>query len=129
MKDDKSYKRYRQYRANRHQCEVGQIALPVGVIVIGALLIQYWKAIVGIVAIVLGLLVFFAVRRNRIMRSTDLGYVNKNNQKNNGCTLEMGTDNNQRFYDMECMNCGHRYKANGTDIWQRKCPKCQGGKP
>ena len=129
MKDDKSYKRYRQYRANRHQYEVDQIAVPVGIIVIGALLIQYWKAIVGVVAIALGLFIFFTVRRSRIMKSTDLGYVNKNNQKNNGCTLEMGTDSNQRFYDMECMNCGHRYKANGTDIWQRKCPKCQGGKP
>lgn len=26
---------------------------------------------------------------------------------------------------MECLNCGHNYRANGTDIWQRKCPKCQ----
>ena len=61
-------------------------------------------------------------------KSTDIGYVNKNNQKNNGITPHEGTDNNQYFYEMECLNCGHKYYANGTDIWQRKCPACQGGR-
>jgi len=126
---DKSYKRYRQYRANRYQYEVDQIAVPIGIIIVGALLIQYWKVVIGIVAIVLGLFIFFTLRRNKKVKSTELGYVNKNNQKNNGCTNEVGTDNNQKFYAMECLNCGHHYRANGTDIWQRKCPKCQGGKP
>ena len=55
-------------------------------------------------------------------KSTDIGYVNKNNQRNNGITSHEGTDNNQYFYEMECLNCGHKYYANGTDIWQRKCP-------
>lgn len=61
-------------------------------------------------------------------KSTDIGYVNKNNQRNNGITSHEGTDNNQYFYEMECLNCGHKYYANGTDIWQRKCPACQGGR-
>ena len=61
-------------------------------------------------------------------KSTDIGYVNKNNQRNNGITPHEGTDNNQYFYEMECLNCGHKYYANGTDIWQRKCPACQGGR-
>lgn len=30
---------------------------------------------------------------------------------------------------LECLKCGHKYYANGTDIWLRKCPKCQGGRP
>ena len=63
------------------------------------------------------------------MKTTDIGYVNKNGQINLGRTEERGTDHGQWFYKMECQNCGHVYKANGTDIWQRKCPKCQGGKP
>ena len=50
------------------------------------------------------------------------------NQRNNGITSHEGTDNNQYFYEMECLNCGHKYYANGTDIWQRKCPACQGGR-
>ncbi len=26
---------------------------------------------------------------------------------------------------MECLNCGYKYYANGSDIWLRKCPQCQ----
>ena len=62
-------------------------------------------------------------------KTTEVGYVNKNNQKNKGRTGQPGTDHCQWFYEMECLNCGHTYNANGSDIWQRKCPKCQGGKP
>lgn len=70
------------------------------------------------------------LRKSKTNQSyTSTGYINKNNQKNNGKTRLQGTDNNQFFYEMECLNCGHKYYANGSDIWQRKCPKCQGGKP
>ena len=62
-------------------------------------------------------------------KTTDVGYVNKNSQKNNGKTEHKGTDNNQWFYSMECLKCGHKYFANGSDIKIRKCPNCQGGKP
>lgn len=62
------------------------------------------------------------------LKSTEVGYINKNCQKNLGKTDMQGTDNNQYFYEMECLDCGHKYYANGTDIWQRKCPACQGGK-
>ena len=63
------------------------------------------------------------------LASTSAGYVNKNNQRNNGKTDKPGTDNNQMFYEMQCLNCGKKYLANGSDIWQRKCPSCQGGRP
>lgn len=63
------------------------------------------------------------------LKSTDVGYINKNNQKNNGKSDERGSDHGQWFYNMECLNCGHVYKANGSDIWLRKCPNCQGGRP
>jgi hypothetical protein len=62
-------------------------------------------------------------------KSTEIGYVNKNSQKNKGRTSEKGTDHGQWFDNIECLKCGHQYLANGRDIWQRKCPKCQGGKP
>jgi hypothetical protein len=61
--------------------------------------------------------------------TTIAGYINKNNQKNLGCSGESGTDHMQSFYLMKCLSCGSEYKANGSDIWQRKCPRCQGGKP
>ena len=63
------------------------------------------------------------------MKSIEKGYVNRNNQMNMGKTDEAGTDNMQWFYNMYCLNCDYCYKANGTDIFQRKCPKCQGGRP
>ena len=27
----------------------------------------------------------------------------------------------------KCQKCGHEYHANGSDIFQKKCPNCQGG--
>ena len=59
--------------------------------------------------------------------STQAGYVNRNNQRNNGRTDAVGNDHYQYLYAMECLNCGEHYNVNGSDIWQRKCPKCQGG--
>jgi hypothetical protein len=63
-------------------------------------------------------------------RTTDRGFVNPNRQKNNGATDPPlpGSDHNQIIYKMECLVCGHRYGANGSDIWQRKCPRCQRGR-
>lgn len=61
--------------------------------------------------------------------STILGYINRNNQRNNGKTSEPGTDHCQWFYEMECLYCHYKYHANGSDIFQRKCPRCRGGRP
>jgi len=60
---------------------------------------------------------------------TITGSINEKNQRNNGKTTEIGTDQGQWFYEMECLYCHHKYKANGTDIFQRKCPRCQEGRP
>lgn len=40
-----------------------------------------------------------------------------------------GTDYQQRVYQIGCSECGYVYGANGSDVHERKCPKCQGGKP
>lgn len=63
--------------------------------------------------------------------STAPGYLNRNNQKNIKRLEEKGSGNNQWYYLMECQEqeCNFKYKSNGADIFQRKCPKCQGGKP
>jgi len=46
---------------------------------------------------------------------------------------QAGMDAKVKEWDhkLECLEnqCGHEYGANGSDIFQRKCPKCQGGKP
>ena len=60
--------------------------------------------------------------------STKAGYINRNGQRNIGVTGKPGTDRNQLLYEMECLKCGKHYYANGSNISQKKCPACQGGK-
>ncbi len=62
------------------------------------------------------------------MKTTDAGYINKNNQKNLGYRGISETHYNQKFFEMECLDCGHKYMANGCDVWLRKCPNCQNKK-
>ena len=127
--DEKSYKRYKQYRNNRYRYQQEQVIFPIAVIIAMIIFFKYWYIILAVAAIVLGFIFCCKVRRKNVSKTTEQGYINKRNQRNNGCTYSHGTDFNQKFYSMECLNCGHKYQANGSDIWQRKCPKCQGGKP
>jgi hypothetical protein len=60
-------------------------------------------------------------------KTTKPGYVNKNGQEILQATDLPGNDHNQIVYVLRCESCGHRYGANGSDIWQRKCPACGGG--
>jgi PHP family Zn ribbon phosphoesterase len=32
-------------------------------------------------------------------------------------------------YVLRCQHCGFSYGVEGNEDWNRKCPKCQGGKP
>lgn len=59
------------------------------------------------------------------MKTLDIGYINKNNQKNLGYRGKSETHYNQNAFEMECLDCGHKYLANGCDVWLRKCPVCQ----
>jgi len=62
------------------------------------------------------------------VKTTDPGYVNRNGQTVVRATGEPGTDHHQRIYVLRCTHCTTEYGANGSDIHERKCPKCQGGK-
>ena len=63
--------------------------------------------------------------------TTKAGFQNRNDQVNLGRTDPPlpGNDHLQLLYRMKCLDCGHRYHANGSDIWLRKCSSCQGGRP
>ncbi len=61
-------------------------------------------------------------------KTTTIGYINKNNQKNIEKTNLPGNHYNQKLYRMECQICKIKYFANGSDIWEKKCPVCQGGR-
>ena len=61
--------------------------------------------------------------------TTQIGYVNRNKQKCLGHRGKPGNDYNQKAYKMECLCCEYTYGANGSDAFQRLCPKCQSGQP
>lgn len=62
-------------------------------------------------------------------KTTRPGYRNRNGQVNMRATGLSGNDHLQFIYVLRCEACGHEYGANGSDIFQRRCPNCQGGKP
>jgi len=64
-----------------------------------------------------------------IAPTTKVGYVNRNGQMVVHPTRLPGTDHLQRVYVLCCGKCRHLYGANGSDIFQRKCPQCGGGRP
>jgi plasmid stabilization system protein ParE len=67
--------------------------------------------------------------RSILERSTSPGYVNRNHQVVIRRTERPGNDHLQRVYELCCQRCDHRYGANGSDIFQRRCPSCQDGAP
>ena len=62
-------------------------------------------------------------------RTTGLGYLNRNRQCVEMHTGLPGNDHLQRIYVLHCRDCDHRYGCNGSDIFQRRCPNCQQGRP
>ncbi|MEO8602883.1 MAG: hypothetical protein ABI629_09925 [bacterium] len=60
---------------------------------------------------------------------TDPGCTNRHAQRVIRATAAPGTDPLLSAYVLECEQCQHRYGANGADLTQRRCPKCQSGKP
>jgi predicted GIY-YIG superfamily endonuclease len=61
--------------------------------------------------------------------TTEIGYTNKNQQRVVRKTDEPGNDHLQRVYVLRCEVCQHEYGANGSDIWQRRCPQHDSGAP
>ncbi len=59
--------------------------------------------------------------------TTQPGYVNRNGQVVIRHTGLPGTDHGQMVYELQCSHCSYSCGANGSDIFQRKCPNCQGG--
>ena len=62
-------------------------------------------------------------------RTTQPGYENRNRQVVVRSTGSAGTDHGQYVYVLRCGECGHEYGANASDIFQRRCPLCQRGRP
>jgi len=61
--------------------------------------------------------------------STQPGFTNANGQTVIRPTGLPGSDYGQSIYVVRCGHCSEEYGANGSDLWLRKCPNCQGGRP
>jgi hypothetical protein len=61
--------------------------------------------------------------------TVQIGYENRNGQTVVAATGLPGTDHGQSVYVLRCRRCGAEYGCNGSDNFQRKCPRCQGGAP
>jgi hypothetical protein len=61
--------------------------------------------------------------------TTTIGYINRHQQKVIRKTDVLGTDHGQVVYVLHCGVCDQEYGANGSDIFQRKCPQHGGGAP
>jgi len=61
--------------------------------------------------------------------TTKTGFVNGNGQVTIRNTQRPGNDHMQYTYQVVCSHCGYNYGCNGSDLYDRKCPKCQGGRP
>jgi Zn finger protein HypA/HybF involved in hydrogenase expression len=55
------------------------------------------------------------------------GYINKNRQRVISVSEEHAQIHNTWPWLMVCEDCGHKYATNGGDVFQKLCPKCQGG--
>jgi hypothetical protein len=61
--------------------------------------------------------------------TTEPGYLNRNGQRVIRETGKAGNDHLQFVFVLRCDACSTEYGANGSDIFQRRCPSCQGGAP
>jgi len=61
--------------------------------------------------------------------TTQPGFTNRNAQRVIRKTALPRPDDLETAYVLECGQCQHRYAANGSDIFERRCPKCQSGQP
>jgi hypothetical protein len=66
--------------------------------------------------------------KGKVRRTTEPAFINPHGQITIRNTGLPGTDHNQYVYQLGCSNCGHVYGANGSDIYERKCPQCQKGR-
>lgn len=67
--------------------------------------------------------------REKDRGTTVPGYRNGNDQRVVRTTGLPGNDHNQSIYVLHCDRCNTEYGANGSDIFQRRCPNCDGGRP
>jgi hypothetical protein len=60
---------------------------------------------------------------------TSIGYRNREGQEVVRKTEREGSTPGQRVFILRCTVCDHEYRTEGSEIYDRLCPKCQDGPP
>lgn len=58
-----------------------------------------------------------------------IGFTNRRNQTVMRKTGRAGNNYRQTVYVLKCNDCGYEYGSNGSEIFRRRCPRHDGGKP
>lgn len=81
-RSDISYKRYANYRANRHQYKMNQIAAPIAMILIIGFVSKFWWILLGVGIVVLFSILFrFRSDREAELEKCQRIYYRRNYQK------------------------------------------------
>ena len=70
-----------------------------------------------------------ATSKTKDRGTTVPGFKNRNGQLVVRATSLPGNDHLQKIYVLQCGKCKTEFGANGSDIFQRRCPECGGGRP
>ncbi len=57
-------------------------------------------------------------------KASQVDFINQNNQKIHD-VHELENSDDQFSYQIKCLNCGHLYSVNSTNLFQCKCLICQ----
>ena len=61
--------------------------------------------------------------------NTPIDFINRNGQRVIAAIQLPGNTPPHRLYVLRCGHCANEYGASGPDVWERRCPSCQGGEP
>jgi len=65
------------------------------------------------------------VRRFRIRQSVEAGFINRHNQVTRECITPLEKRLTQRFYKLECLDCGKSANVQATGVRRHRCPHCR----
>ena len=67
------------------------------------------------------------VARGANALQTMINFINRNAQRVIRAIQLSETDHRDRVYVLRCGHCNNEYATNGAEVWERRCPFCQGG--
>ena len=88
-----------------------------------------WVGLIGIiVAVILAAIVWLLVRRSLISAATERGYINRHKMTTRECITPLEKRLNNRFYTMDCGNCGKSTTVQAINLRSKRCPHCRSKK-